>query len=279
MPLDFDRLRNAAGRPGDRLRARYLTPLYRPDFEDLEAYCMFLGYPRSGHSLVGSLLSAHPRAVISHELDALKYLEVGFDRESLFSMILDRDREFTRNNREWTGYNYGIERLWQGCYEQLNVIGDKKGGQSTTWLGRRPDILERLRDTVDLPLRIIHVVRNPFDNISTSHRKSERTLREAVEAYFKRAGINARAREEIDDDVWFETSHEALIDDPPEVLGDLCRFLGLEPFDYYLERCDDFIFDSPSLSRHEITWPEGLVDEIETRLARHDFLSGYTFDS
>ena len=258
----IDSLRDAADRFGDRLKARYLAPLYRPDFKELDAYCMFLGYPRSGHSLVGSLLSAHPRVVVSHELDALKYLDAGFDRDELFSMIIDRDRQFTRMDREWTGYNYGIERLWQGCYEQLTVIGDKKGGKSTTRLGRQPNILERLRETIDLPLRIIHVVRNPFDNISTSHRKSERTLRQAIEAYFERVQINARVRPEIPDDEWFETSHETLIDDSAETLAELCRFIGVEPFDYYLERCDDFV-----------------VDEIEHRLEPYDFLHGYTFDS
>ena len=29
-------------------------------FDDLKTYCMFLGYPRSGHSLIGALLDAHP---------------------------------------------------------------------------------------------------------------------------------------------------------------------------------------------------------------------------
>lgn len=44
-------------------------------FDGLETYCMFIGYPYSGHSLVGSLLDAHESMAISHELHALKFLD------------------------------------------------------------------------------------------------------------------------------------------------------------------------------------------------------------
>ena len=47
------------------------------DFEKLQAYCMFIGYPRSGHSLVGSLLDAHPNIIIAHELNALQFVVAG----------------------------------------------------------------------------------------------------------------------------------------------------------------------------------------------------------
>ena len=49
------------------------------------------------------------------------------------------------------------------------VIGDKKGG-ATSALLRHPDkssILEEIRDVVQVPMKFIHVTRNPFDNIAT----------------------------------------------------------------------------------------------------------------
>ena len=46
-------------------------------FETIQLYCMFVGYPRSGHSLVGTLLDAHPDIVIAHELDALRHIRAG----------------------------------------------------------------------------------------------------------------------------------------------------------------------------------------------------------
>ena len=51
----------------------YLASLYkghqnRELLDNTETYCMFLGYQRSGHSLIGALLNAHPGTVIAHDL-------------------------------------------------------------------------------------------------------------------------------------------------------------------------------------------------------------------
>ena len=49
------------------------------------------------------------------------------------------------------------------------VIGDKKGGATSSLL-REPDklsILEEIRNVVKVPMKFIHVTRNPFDNIAT----------------------------------------------------------------------------------------------------------------
>jgi hypothetical protein len=53
-------------------------------FDDVGTYCMFIGCPRSGHTLIGAILDAHPNVVIAHELDALKYIRYGFGRLQLF---------------------------------------------------------------------------------------------------------------------------------------------------------------------------------------------------
>ena len=142
-------------------------------FDTVERFCLFIGYPRSGHSLVGSLLDAHPDVVLAHELDALKYVAAGYRRKQLYWMILRRDAEFTRSGRRWTGFDYAVEGQWQGRYERLQVIGDKKGGVSTFRLGARPELLDRLRRVVGAEVRLIHVVRNPFDNIATMSRRGE----------------------------------------------------------------------------------------------------------
>jgi hypothetical protein len=39
---------------------------------------MFIGYLRSGHSLIASLLDAHPNPIATHELDALKFVGARF---------------------------------------------------------------------------------------------------------------------------------------------------------------------------------------------------------
>ena len=43
-----------------------LTKLYEL-YDNVETFVMFIGYPRSSHSLVGSILDAHPEIIIPHE--------------------------------------------------------------------------------------------------------------------------------------------------------------------------------------------------------------------
>ena len=42
-------------------------PLSQSAVEGVEKYVFFAGYPRSGHSMIGSVMDAHPNMVIAHE--------------------------------------------------------------------------------------------------------------------------------------------------------------------------------------------------------------------
>src|SRR5215207_8273627 len=95
-------------------------------FDGVETYCMFLGYPHSGHSLIGSLLDAHPNAIVAHELDALKFVRAGFGKHQLYELLLDNSRRFAQRRREWNGYGYEVPRQWQGRFNEVRVIGDKR---------------------------------------------------------------------------------------------------------------------------------------------------------
>jgi len=77
-------------------------------FGELGSFCLFLGYPRSGHSLVGALLDARPNMVIAHELNALDFVQHGIKREALYYLLLSRARWFARRNAEWSGYKYAV---------------------------------------------------------------------------------------------------------------------------------------------------------------------------
>lgn len=61
-------------------------------FGGVENFCMFIGYPRSGHDLVSSLLDAHPNAVIAHELDALERVRERIARQKLYKLLVDNSR-------------------------------------------------------------------------------------------------------------------------------------------------------------------------------------------
>jgi hypothetical protein len=250
---------------------------HRRLFDEVEAYVMFVGHPRSGHSLVGALLGAHPDTVIAHELDALRFVRLGFRRDQLFELLLARDAEFARaDQRTKSGYQYAVPGASQGTFRRLRVIGDKKGGGSTSRLGAEPGLLDRLRAVVRVPVRIVNVVRNPYDNITTLSRRSGKALDDAAASYFRRCETVERIKAEAGDD-FAQVRFETFVDDPITELLRLCGFLGIEGSDDFVSAAVSIVAPRPHRSRLEADWTPGLVDSVRRRMERFGFLDGYGY--
>lgn len=256
-------------------------------FDGVKTYCMFVGYPKSGHSLLGSLLDAHPNAIIAHELDALRYLEVGFGRRQLYQLLLENSQGYARAGREWNVYSYQVPNQWQGRFERLSLIGDKKGGLSTLRLDSKPGLLRKLRETVGVEVKFVHVVRNPYDNISTMLRDGitnrnleshERGLRYSIEDYFHRCAVVRDLKERTQDTDMFDLRHESLVEDPGLHLGRLCNFLDLEYSEQYLQDCASIVFESPTKSRYKVAWDADSIRTVRGRISEFDFLRGYSYE-
>jgi sulfotransferase family protein len=242
----------------------------------IETFCMFIGYPCSGHSLVGALLDAHPEAVIAHELNALSLFSSGMKPRQLYRRILENERAFVAGGANpRPGYELSVPGAWQGRLNRLRVIGDKNGGESTKLLAAEPDLVPRLERKLRVPVRAIHVVRNPYDNIASRKNKG---INKLMPRHFALVKTNAKQRRRLGDRV-MDVRHEDFVAHPRERLAELCRFVGLEPTPDYLEACAQIVFASPHQSRHEVDWPPKLRAKVDSRIARYDFLAGYSFDA
>lgn len=238
------------------------------EFAGLSAYVEFIGYPRSGHTLVGSLLDAHPQIVIANELGALRYLTLGFSMPQIYALLLRSSRDFTtKGRRNWYGYQYGIEGQWQGGrYTVLRVIGDKQGMGTSLRLRERPWLLDRLRQQ-GKPLRFIHTHRNFFDSISTQARWRGQPLRQTAAQFMAMLDSVETQRQRLDAAEWFDLGHEDFVRDPRGSLQALAAFLGVEAPDDWLEACASIVFTKPRQPRFEVEWPPELIEQVEARLA------------
>ena len=159
---------------------RFTTSLrgwwHRKSFEAIETIVLFIGYGRSGHTLIGSILDAHPDTSIAHELDILYYFKHRYWPWQIYFLILKNSAQFTKRGRGWMGYNYTVPKQWQGRCRRLKVIGDKSGARSTRRIEEFQDfsILEKVIACTGKKLVMIHVIRNPFDNISTMLTRSSK---------------------------------------------------------------------------------------------------------
>jgi hypothetical protein len=262
-------------------------------FEDLETFCMFIGCPRSGHSLVSSLLDAHPNMIIAQKPDALKYVKKGFSKEQICYLLLEDSKGSARNGRgTWlfkqprrlnpvpiSKYSYEVPNQWQGKCQELRVIGYSAVGTSTQRFRKHPELLQSLRRAFELKIRFVHVVRNPYDNISTISKRKELNLEDSIQLYFSFCETIESLKKQIATDELFEPNHELFLQDPQASLKELCHFLNESASDDYLRDCARIVHKSPHQSRHDAQWDHRLINIVRDRIAEFDFLKGYAFDS
>lgn len=250
---------------------------YGDALEALEAYCLFIGYPRSGHSLIGALLDAHPDIVLAHELDVLKFLEAGFDREQISYLLIENARRCGATGRRWGAYSYAVPGQWQGRFRTIRILGDKQGGLTSERIAQRPDRLSRLRTLFDDRIKFVHVIRNPFDVIATFSRKSPNSLQNAARLVLNQARANAAIREHLGSERVLDVWHEETLKAPAAGLERVCGHLGVAAEASYIQACSALVRDQATRSRDQASWPPDLLEAITRELRRFDFLSHYSF--
>jgi len=240
-----------------------------------ERFVFFVGYSRSGHSLVGSLLDAHPDVAISHELHAARHLRAGAAFARVQRAILMNAFFFDHFGRGYSGYDYQVPGQSQGRVRRLQVLGDKKANGTTRLLRRDSKLVELLRDRIPAPVLYVHVVRNPFDNIATKARRARTSLRWAADVYFAHvAAVEVLKRDPAAEVI--DVFHDELIAEPRDQLRGLLARLGVDELpDGYLDSCAGVLFERPRKTRAEQRWSPELLSDVRARLRDCEFLARF----
>lgn len=237
------------------------------ELAQLRSFCLFLGYPRSGSTLVASMLTAHPDVLLGHELDVAGFIRWHASRNQLFHAIRSSFDEFEKAGRRWEGYDYRIGTQGADGYRRLEVIGDKEAAMSTVRIGRDLSLLERTARTVAIPLKLVHVVRNPFDNIATMYLRGRYPilrlpLAACIADFTRMAQTIERVKREIPKSDIFELHLETLVERPRESLEGLCSFLVLDADPEYVDAAA-MIVQAPKPSRDRVAWTASDVRAVE----------------
>lgn len=263
---------NAAAR-WDLARARRKLRDDPEMFQDLRCYCAFVGYQRSGHSVVGSILDAHPNAVVSHRLDALKHAGRGCAPDEVFYMIWRNSRRFARSGRHLTAYSYALPG--QGTAAKLTVIGDQEGQHTSRRLRERPDLLRDFLASRRVRLRFIHVIRDPLDNIATIANRTQLPLRRVIDDYFELCQGVLAVKSTYGEDAVLDIYHEDVIDDPAGQIVRFCEFLHLPADEAWVRRCAEVVYKTPNRSRATRAWKESDLRAVRLGMAGVDHLARY----
>lgn len=252
-------------------------------FRDVRTLCTFIGHVKSGGTLLGALLDAHPQALVADEVDVLRYVAAGFHRDQIFHLLEKGSRREARKGRvtarRLDPYSLAVPGGWQGRSHELRVIGESRAGPTTRRLGRDPALLEKLERRMGAvrPL-FIHVVRDPLDPISAMVVRGKRTLEEAIADYAGQCRTLVELRGRIAPERLLTVEYETFVRDPIDGLRTTCRFLGLEPDPRYLDTCTAIVDPSSPGERRMIEWSTEQVEAVHQLIAGTAFLDRYRRD-
>ena len=251
---------------------------------DLQTFCVLLGHVKSGGTLIGSLLDAHPDIIFADEADVLRFVSADFTRDQICHLLLKASRREVMKGRvtarRLDAYSLLVPNQWQGKYRQLRVIGDSRAGPTTRRLAENPQLLDRLQQMMnEVRVRPIHVIRNPFDPISAMMVRGKRTFKNAIDHYFHRCKTLAELRDGLGDANLLTMRYEELVRQPVTNLRRLCRFLGVDADDAYLQACCKILHPVPDQYRHLVPWDSRWIDVVQRQTNQFDFLAGYSFEN
>lgn len=273
-------IRNLGRLPADWLKSRKFARQHTELFEQQRSFVFFVGYSRSGHSAVAAILDAHPEAVIADELGVLRYLHAGFSREQIQALCYLNSQASALTGRRSGSYRYPVREEWQGRHQSLRLLGDKQAEGETLRLDARPRLLKQLRRKMGARLKIIHMTRNPFDNVASMarHAGGQNKLTDSIERYFSLCEALESIRNQAESGEFYEIRHESMLANPANSIMDLLQFLELPVPEGFIESCCELLLPHPNRSRHNLEWSSLQRQRVEAGIAKHRFLAGYTFD-
>jgi len=256
-----------------------------PDrFRDVRTFFMMIGHTKSGGTMVGAMLDAHPNVVVADEIGSARFVEEGFGRDQIFQLLLKSSRREAMKGRvtgrRLGGYSFSVPGQWQGRHADLTAIGESKAGPSTRELGADAELLEsvfRVMNEVDV--KFIQIVRNPFDPISAMMLRSGRLVDDAVDDYFRQCERLEGLRSRIAASDLLVVRYESVVRNPEDEVARICRYLGVKAEPEYLGACAAVLDSRWRAHRRDINWAPSQINEVERRIAGFSFLHGYGYNS
>ena len=283
--------------------------------DSVKVFVLFIGHTHSSHSIVASVLDSHPHMIVSHEsgiIPALINSPSTVTKSDVYNRIWTSSCESAKGGGKRVvsdkGYNLVVDKEWQGRYDSyIEVIGDDEAHVIPTRLHyhdsreKAQAMLKWLPILVGIPIKLFHVIRNPYDNIATdvlyrtfkgdrqqvSDAKSRNNsvtvnpevLHKSTRHYFCLYEEVEYVKKAYKFDIMTIYIRDFILH-PKSVITKMCEFLGVVCSEDFIDKCSNKIFNKESRTRYKIVWKNEQISRIHSFIQKFDSLTRYEeFDS
>jgi hypothetical protein len=252
--------------------------------DTVKYFLMFMGYPRSGHTLVASILNAHPRVVCSNQLFIIQNAE----KRNLEGLLQNIE------NGSTDGYWKPEVKIAKAPKQDLYVVGDKTGHRTVEYLINNPEQLDHLKSIVPWPMKWIHICRNPFDclatwtekNLANKKRKGDVHANVRIEfnqAFEKFKALNEKIAQLKKTEKVLTLVHEKVVTNKDKTLEQLTNFFELDNkntpiYKNWRNRVVKTLWKQPRITRHKIKWNNEMRNKVNNyTIRKYPWLKGYYY--
>ena len=291
----------------NRSKGPKYTPLSDSDVREVTKFVLFIGYPRSGHSIFGSIMDGHPNVILAHEYNLFAkcsefspHSDLLMNRTSIFNALYRASAFSARNgwrSESVTSKGYNLHTTsWQGTFKRLRVVGDKCGGKLARYFYQNYTVAtlcyRQLSRSVQVPILFFHIVRNPFDMIATALIRKVTSIEdmkklnldkvyvplEKVQDYVTSIFNFAKAVERVKHFAnVYEIHLEDFVRDPRKCVQGICRILELPCPPKFTDNCYEKAYKSVPRTRDRMIWDPVVKSRVEDEMKNFSFFSRYSF--
>lgn len=247
-------------------------------FSSLQSFALIIGNARSGSTVLGSVIDAHPTAIIANETISSANFWRGLNRQDILEEICLNSETNNSSGRISEGYSYSIKQN-NFKVNDITVMGDKAWNPATLLLHGDYSLLSSLESALGVPIRIIHAIRNPFDVIATMHTRSTAPVKDRILWYFMHCDSVCAIRDFHKDIGYIDIHHEDLLLEPGSTIKNICNFLEMEVTESHIKACEELLFPTPKETRTTIKWSNEEIEMVLQKMSEFDFLSKYKADN
>lgn len=238
----------------------------REQFSDVNTFLLFLGAPRSGHTLISEFINAHRNAHISRKINGgFRYL----CKEQYYQSCIDFKEDMFR-------HRYYVPGQYQGTYLNLNCVGMRNATVTTEWYGSKLSRAKRLSEYYGIPVKFVHVYRDPIENIAKISRYNKLSIIQAANWYVSLISKTRLIENTVSNGTFYKFCHEDLYDKPSTVLSNLLRYLQLEEDEALVDSFSKIIWDSPSVDVDYLEVKSNIPLHLKNFIASDPLLGRYS---